>query len=94
MKRYYSLPISYSSEGERFCSTGYFKNDTCAKGPKIKSPGKTLPYFCKRNSTFIEKCEYSESDGNVFQIDCQCGINSNGHSYCPLGKGNFSIRLS
>ena len=66
---------------------GYEKNGICEKGPRIKSPDKSLPYPCKRNSTYIEKCEYTESSGKIFYLDCECGINRHGNSYCPLAKG-------
>lgn len=66
---------------------GYAKNGNCEKGPRIKSLEKRLPYPCKRNSTYIEKCEYTESDGNSFYLDCECGVNRHGNAYCPLAKG-------
>ena len=83
--KYYSLPVESESEADRFCSSGYIKNDKCMKVPKIKN--KKLPYRCFRNTTYIDKCEYTENDGNTFKLDCECGINKDGASFCPLGKG-------
>jgi hypothetical protein len=85
LTRYYSKEVGSRVEGDRFCVTGYEKDGLCLKGPKIRN--KQLPYLCKRNSTFIEKCEYVEPDGKTFKLDCECGINNNGISYCPLAKG-------
>lgn len=65
---------------------GYIKDGFCQRGPRITN--KQLPYTCKRNSTFIEKCVYTEPDGKTFSLDCECGINNEGISYCPLAKGD------
>ena len=69
-----------------FCKSVHMYDGKCIKGPIISN--KITPYECINNSTYTEKCIYNFANRN-FYFDCQCGINSNGESFCPLSSGEI-----
>lgn len=84
--RYYSLNDGSYSPNEMFCTSGFIFNNICQKGPNILD--KKIPYRCSITDDSVELCNYTYPNGDIFSLDCQCGVNSNGQGYCPLAQGD------
>jgi len=87
---YQSLEDGIKSPSDYFCKSGHRYRGICLGGIKIYN--KRLPYPCNINEVENEKCEYFDGN-NKFYINCDCGINSEGQGYCPLGKGDTEYKI-
>ena len=97
-----SLPNEQLSTSPLACNTYYnmlFTSDSkyhCVDAPTLKHKiqGSTLtPPTCQQMGG---QCSYSlthEKTTQIFTQPCRCGLNKEGNSYCPLGRGDMKEQV-
>ena len=98
--RFYSLPkftdISRTDiqNSEVLCRSGAVSFNKCNE-PRYGANMNEDPIsnLVKCNYTSSQKCNYLNSDNTTYTLDCACGFNKYGYSYCPtaFGAGNSNL---
>lgn len=91
-----SLPLGANSYNHAACETYYFRNNICAKAPKLvtaKLKKEADAYLCPASENPV--CEYESEAANqkvVTQEKCSCGLSDYSGKYCKLGRGDANIK--